>query len=51
MKTADVSLSPVSANEIIAFVDRIVVAFKPRRIVLFGSYAYGKPTRDSNWTY
>src|SRR5437588_10702533 len=38
----------VPANEIIDYVDRIVARFKPRRIVLFGSYAYGNPTEDSD---
>lgn len=28
--------------------DRIVKALEPERIVLFGSYAYGEPTRDSD---
>ena len=26
----------------------IIAAFKPRRIILFGSYAYGTPTGDSD---
>ena len=28
--------------------ERIARAFKPDRIILFGSYAYGKPTEDSD---
>jgi predicted nucleotidyltransferase len=28
--------------------DQIARLFKPKRIVLFGSYAYGKPTNDSD---
>jgi predicted nucleotidyltransferase len=28
--------------------DRIVREFQPERIILFGSYASGKPTRDSD---
>jgi predicted nucleotidyltransferase len=35
-------------REIRAFARRIAEEFKPRRIILFGSYAYGKPTRDSD---
>lgn len=27
---------------------RIVAAFNPERIILFGSYAYGQPTPDSD---
>jgi predicted nucleotidyltransferase len=36
------------AEEIIRYVDGIVETFKPRRVVLFGSYAYGAPTQDSD---
>ena len=28
--------------------DQIVRRFKPKKIILFGSYAYGKPTPDSD---
>ena len=35
-------------SEIRAFVRRIAEEFKPRRIILFGSYAYGKPTDTSD---
>ncbi|MGC2692443.1 MAG: nucleotidyltransferase domain-containing protein, partial [Desulfobaccales bacterium] len=28
--------------------DRIVREFQPERIILFGSYAYGNPTPDSD---
>jgi hypothetical protein len=38
----------VSAHRIIDYVDRIVVGFNPRRVVLFGSYAYGDPSGDSD---
>ena len=31
-----------------AFADAVARRFKPQRIVLFGSYAYGKPTKDSD---
>lgn len=30
------------------YCDAVAVAFKPRKIILFGSYAYGKPTEDSD---
>ena len=30
------------------FCDGIAAAFKPRKVILFGSYAYGKPTEDSD---
>lgn len=35
-------------GEIISLVDRIIDAFAPQNIVLFGSYANGMPTRDSD---
>jgi predicted nucleotidyltransferase len=38
----------VSAKAIIDYVDAIAAKFKPRRIILFGSYAYGTPTADSD---
>jgi predicted nucleotidyltransferase len=31
-----------------AVVDRIVEALDPEKIILFGSYAYGEPTPDSD---
>jgi predicted nucleotidyltransferase len=34
--------------QIRAFSDAIAREFRPRKIVLFGSYAYGKPTKDSD---
>jgi len=48
MSTYEGSAGVVSAAHIIAFVDRIAAGFKPRRIVLFGSYARGVPTEDSD---
>ncbi len=30
------------------YCEGIAAAFKPRRIILFGSYAYGQPTQDSD---
>ena len=29
-------------------VQRLVPSIKPRRVILFGSYAYGRPNRDSD---
>ena len=31
-----------------AVVQRLVAALQPEKIILFGSYAYGKPTPDSD---
>ena len=38
----------VSMQEIRRYCDAIAAAFQPQRIILFGSYAYGKPTADSD---
>jgi predicted nucleotidyltransferase len=38
----------VQPSEIIDFADRIAARFRPERIILFGSYAYGTPTEDSD---
>ena len=38
----------VSAADIIRFTDAVVARFRPERIILFGSYAYGEPTADSD---
>ena len=38
----------VYMDSIHALIERIVQAYHPERIVLFGSYAYGTPTVDSD---
>jgi predicted nucleotidyltransferase len=38
----------IQRSKIRAFADAVARRFKPQRIVLFGSYAYGKPTKDSD---
>mgnify|MGYP001499076190 CR=1 FL=1 len=38
----------VAMRDIRKFARAIAREFKPRRIILFGSYAYGKPTEDSD---
>jgi predicted nucleotidyltransferase len=38
----------VSMKDIRAFARRIATEFGPTRIILFGSYAYGRPTEDSD---
>ncbi len=35
-------------QDIQRYCDAIAAAFKPLKIILFGSYAYGKPTEDSD---
>src|SRR5687768_6238378 len=38
----------IAARDIEDVVDQIAEAFKPERIILFGSYAYGIPNGDSD---
>lgn len=38
----------VDMDSLHALVERIVQVYHPERIVLFGSYAYGTPTGDSD---
>src|SRR5260221_7226628 len=38
----------VSRADIQAFVDQVVRRFRPAVVILFGSYAYGHPTQDSD---
>jgi predicted nucleotidyltransferase len=48
MNRQETSATIATADQIIAFVDQIAARFKPRRIILFGSYAHGIPTPDSD---
>lgn len=38
----------IPMRDIQSYCDGIAAAFKPRKIILFGSYAYGNPTEDSD---
>ena len=38
----------VASRRIREFSDRLVEEFRPRRVVLFGSYANGRPRQDSD---
>ena len=38
----------VKQQNISAFVKRLADEFHPKRVILFGSYAYGTPTPDSD---
>ena len=38
----------IDRREIEAVVERLVAEFHPERVILFGSYAYGEPTPDSD---
>lgn len=37
-----------STEAIKIIVDKIISEYKPKRVILFGSYAYGVPTEDSD---
>ena len=38
----------ISKRAIQRYCDAVAAAFKPRKIILFGSYAYGTPDEDSD---
>jgi predicted nucleotidyltransferase len=38
----------IAAADIKRYCNAIAAAFKPQKIILFGSYAYGRPTEDSD---
>jgi predicted nucleotidyltransferase len=38
----------VDTDDIQAIIDQIVRYFHPKKVVLFGSYAYGVPSQDSD---
>ena len=40
--------SPVTPGLLREIAQTVVRAFRPKNIILFGSYAYGKPTSDSD---
>ena len=37
-----------STEAIKIIVDKIISEYKPKKVILFGSYAYGTPTEDSD---
>jgi len=45
---ARASFKRVTRKQINAVVQKIVQEFNPEKVILFGSYAYGKPTVDSD---
>ena len=38
----------ITNSKINEVVDRIVYGYKPKQIILYGSYAYGEPNKDSD---
>ena len=47
-KNGGVSASPVTLELLREIAQKVVRAFRQKNIILFGSYAYGKPTSDSD---
>ena len=41
-------MARISRKQIQRFVDQVVARFRPQAVILFGSYAYGRPTGDSD---
>lgn len=41
-------MTQLTLNLLEQMTQRLVTALKPEQIILFGSYAYGKPTKDSD---
>lgn len=41
-------MDKISKRAIQTFARKVAKEFKPQKIILFGSYAYGKPTADSD---
>ncbi|HNB41923.1 MAG TPA: nucleotidyltransferase domain-containing protein [Anaerolineales bacterium] len=41
-------MEKISKRAIQTFARKVAKEFKPQKIILFGSYAYGKPTADSD---
>ena len=44
----DASVSPVTPGLLREIAQKVVQAFRPKSIILFGSYAYVRPTSDSD---
>ena len=41
-------MTNITKEQIQAVADKIAKEFSPEKIILFGSYAWGKPTKDSD---
>ena len=44
----EAAASPVTPGLLREIAQKVVRAFRPKNIILFGSYAYGEPTSDSD---
>jgi predicted nucleotidyltransferase len=45
---SNASYTLITDDLVLEIVQKIVAAFKPQKVILFGSRAYGKPTSDSD---
>jgi predicted nucleotidyltransferase len=43
-----IEMEKISQRTISSFARQVARQFNPQKIILFGSYAYGKPTEDSD---
>jgi predicted nucleotidyltransferase len=43
-----IEMEKISQRTISSFARQVAQQFKPQKIILFGSYAYGRPTEDSD---
>ena len=43
-----IKMEKISQRTISSFARQVAKKFNPQKIILFGSYAYGKPTEDSD---
>ncbi|HUI87333.1 MAG TPA: nucleotidyltransferase domain-containing protein [Anaerolineales bacterium] len=41
-------MTQITRRAISTFAHQVAKQFKPHKIILFGSYAYGRPTKDSD---
>jgi predicted nucleotidyltransferase len=44
----EVKMEKISQKAVSSFARQVATQFKPEKIILFGSYAYGQPTEDSD---
>jgi predicted nucleotidyltransferase len=44
----EVKMEKITRRAISSFARQVARQFKPEKIILFGSYAYGRPTEDSD---
>ena len=48
MRVQPPGFTPVTTELLLSIIQRIVAGVQPKKIILFGSYAYGTPSPDSD---